>query len=157
MPTWPTDEMKRIALCAAVVAVVLQPCLARAALGGLEAEVAGDARQLGGSVKSTERGVYRLHEIQLPSGTTLREFSVPGGTVFAVAWSGPAIPDLRQSLGQYFDVYVGAAKSTHMGHRHLQIAQGDLVMQSNGHMRAFSGRAYLPKSLPIGMNLEDIR
>ncbi len=157
MPPQPTLDLKRIVLCAAVAGAALQPGLVQAALGEAEAQVAADALELSGSIKSTERGAYRVHAIQLPSGTILREFSVAGGSVFAVAWSGPVMPNLRQALGQYFGPYADAAKSTHAGHRHLQIERDDLVVQSNGHMRAFSGRAYLRNSLPVGTNLDDIR
>ena len=141
----------------ALLAVALAPHVTYAALGEPDATVADDAQQLKGSIKSTQRASFRVHEIQLPSGTVLREFAAPSGTVFAVAWSGPAIPNLRQVLGRYFDAYVSAAQENRSGHRHLQIRQNEWVMESNGHMRAFTGRAYLPQGLPPGMSLDEIR
>jgi hypothetical protein len=98
-----------------------------------------------------------VHEIQLPSGTLLREYVGSDGKVFAIAWNGPAIPNLRQTLGQYFDNYVTAAKANRSGHHHLQIQQSDLVVQSSGHMRAFFGRAYLPPAVPGGVSVGDLR
>jgi hypothetical protein len=148
---------KHFSLAGAMLAVVLLPHVASAALGEPEATVTDDVQQLKGSVKSLQRSNYRVHEIQLPSGTVLREFAALDGNVFAVAWSGPAIPNLRQALGRYFDVYVTAAKAKHAGHRHLEIQQNDLVVQSSGHMRAFSGRAYLPQSLPAGTTVAELR
>ena len=147
----------RVGCCVGALMVALLPHLACAALGEPEASVAADVSQLKGSIKSTLRGNYQVHEIQLPSGTVLREFAGVGGNVFAVAWSGPAIPDLRQALGRYFDVYVTAAQARQGGRRHLQIEQSEFVMQSSGHMRAFSGRAYLPQALPAGISAEEIR
>ena len=147
----------RVGCCVGALMVALLPRLACAALGEPEASVAADVSQLKGSIKSTLRGNYRVHEIQLPSGTVLREFAGAGGNVFAVAWSGPAIPDLRQALGRYFDVYVTAAQARQGGRRHLQIEQSEFVMQSSGHMRAFSGHAYLPQALPAGISAEEIR
>ena len=47
-----------------------------------------------------------------PSGTTVREYVSSNGTVFAVAWQGPWLPDLRQMLGPYFDDYQRALQST---------------------------------------------
>lgn len=129
---------------------------ARASLGEAESAVESDAQQLRGSVTTTERTNYRLHEIQLPSGTVLREFATAGGNVFAVAWHGPVIPDLKQALGQYFDVFTAAARSPHDGHHQLEIRREDFVMQSSGHMRAFSGRAYLPQALPSGVSLDEL-
>jgi hypothetical protein len=147
----------RIACCAGALAVALTPRLACAALGEPEASVDGDVQHFKASIKSTLRSSYRVHEIQLPSGTVLREYAAPGGNVFAIAWSGPAIPDLRQALGRYFDAYLTAARAKPRGRRHLQIDQSGFVMQSSGHMRAFSGRAYLPQALPPGTSMDEIR
>ena len=67
------------------------------------------------------------------------------------------VPNLRQTFGRYFDTYVTAAKGKHTGHTYLQIQQSDLVIQSSGHMRAFSGRAYLPQAVPSGVDVGDLR
>jgi hypothetical protein len=150
-------EFKCFSLAATMLVAVLAPHLACAALGEPESTAKDDAQRLEASIKSTDRANYRVHEIQLPSGTVLREFAAIGGNVFAVTWSGPAIPNLRQALGRYFDVYVAAAKASRTGHHHLQIQQGDFVMQSSGHMRAFTGRAYLPQALPSGTSVEELR
>jgi hypothetical protein len=98
---------------------------------------------------------YHVDEIQLPSGTVLREFTA-AGRVFAVAWSGPAIPNLRQALGSYFAAYAAGAEGSRAGRRHLAVQQDDFVLQSNGRMRAFSGRAYLPRALPVGVSLDEL-
>src|ERR1700730_16225384 len=143
--------------CVGALLVALMPRPACAAVGEPESSVTGDVQHLKGSIKSTLRSNYRVHEIQLPSGTVLREFAGVGGKVFAVAWSGPAIPDLRQALGRYFDVYVTAAQAKQGTRRHLLIEQNEFVMQSSGHMRAFSGRAYLPQALPPGTSADEIR
>jgi hypothetical protein len=137
--------------------LALLPRLACAALGEPESSITGEVQHLKGSIKSTLRSNYRVHEIQLPSGTVLREFAAIGGNVFAVAWSGPAIPDLRQVLGRYFDVYLTAAQAKQGTRRNLLIEQTEFVMQSSGHMRAFSGRAYLPQALPPGAAVDEIR
>jgi hypothetical protein len=64
---------------------------------------------------------------------------------------------LRQTLGQYFDNFVTAAQAKHADHHHLQIQRSDLVVQAGGHMRAFSGRAYLPQAVPAGVSIGDLR
>jgi hypothetical protein len=119
--------------------------------------VQSDGVLLHGSITIADHSSYRLHEIQLPSGTLVREFTGTDGRVFAVSWSGPTIPNLRQTLGRYFDSYVAAAKTTHAGHHHLQIRREDLVVEAGGHMRAFSGLAYLPAAVPGGVNLGNLR
>jgi len=140
------------------LAAALGPHVASATLGESEASVQTDGARFNGSIKVSEHPSYRLHEIQLPSGTLLKEFVGADGNVFAVVWSGPRAPDLRQAMGRYFDEYVtAAAKTTHVDHNHLQIQRTDLVVQSRGHMRALSGRAYLPQAIPDGLSLGEIR
>ena len=137
---------------AALIACAAFPGIAGAALGEAEASVVRDTAQLSGSVKIMAHDSYRLHEIQAASGTRVREFVAPDGRIFAVAWNGPAIPNLRETLGKYFDDYAAAAKSTRAGHNRLVITQGDLVVESSGHMRAFSGVAYLRSAIPAGVD-----
>jgi hypothetical protein len=157
MPTPLTVGRQHFAGLGVLLFVVILPQIAYAALGGPETSIASEAQRLSVSVKSTELANYRVHEMQMPSGTVVREFADTGGTIFAVAWSGPTIPNLREALGQYFAAYVTAAQGKRAGGRtHLEIRQNDWVMQSNGHMRSFQGRAYLPQALPAGVSLDEI-
>jgi Protein of unknown function (DUF2844) len=140
-----------------LVAVALAPCLAYAALGEPEASVQTDVAEVKGTVRIMDRLGYRVHEIRLASGTVVREFAAPDGMVFAIAWSGPTVPDLRQTLGRYFDDFVTSAKANRLGHHHLAIRQNDLVVEAAGHMRAFSGRAFLPSAMPAGISIAEVR
>ena len=137
--------------------IALSPCIAAAALGEPETSVPTDVKQMRGSLKLSVHASYRQHEIRLPSGTLVREFAGPDGKVFAVAWNGPTVPNLRQTLGRYFDAFASAAKDKHAGRNRIQIRQSELVVQSSGHMRAFVGRAYLPLQIPSGVELGDLR
>jgi hypothetical protein len=151
-------SVKKYVFTCAVLAAALSPCIADAGLGQPESTVQADAVQFKGSIKATEHAGYRVQEIQLPSGTLVREYVGADGMVFAVAWNGPTVPNLRQTLGQYFDKFVAAAQAKHADHHHLQIQQSDLVVQAAGHMRgAFSGRAYLPQAVPAGVSIGDLR
>jgi hypothetical protein len=90
----------------------------------------------------------------------VREFVSPSGKVFAVAWQGPSIPDLRQVLGTYFAQYAEAAQAAQKkraGHGPLMIRESDLVAELSGHQRAFAGRAYVPQLVPLGMQPDAIR
>lgn len=157
MPIFQSNDRKAAALGAVMLLAALIPQVASATLGQPEITVQTDTAQLHAAIKSSEdRTGYRVHEIQLPSGTVLREFVAPNGNVFAVAWHGPTRPDLRQALGQYFDAFVAAPRAKLSDRRHLQIQQGDLVVQSGGHMRALSGRAYLQSAIPSGVNIGDL-
>jgi Protein of unknown function (DUF2844) len=158
MPVSRTHLLQFAATLGAILIAGLTPRQACAALGEAETSIQTDVVALQASIKTLEdRTIYRLHEIQLPSGTLLREFVSPDGKVFAVAWNGPRMPDLRQAFGQYFDSFVAGAKLNHGDHSHLLIEQSDLVVQIRGHMRAYSGRAYLPAAIPSGVDVGDLR
>jgi hypothetical protein len=100
---------------------------------------------------------YEVHELTTSAGVHVREY-LSNGKVFAVSWQGPFIPDLKQMLGAYYSRYAQAASSQpESGHRHLRIAQPGLVVESNGRMRAFYGRAWDPALLPPNFAPADIR
>jgi hypothetical protein len=150
-------NVKKCVLVIALLVEALAPRIAAAALGETRDSVQADAARLRGSIQMTEHGSYQLHEIRLPTGTLLREFVGANGMVFAVAWNGPTMPNLRQAFGRYFDAYAAAAASTHSGHSQLRVMHRDLVVQSSGHMRAFAGHAYLPQAIPDGVAIGELR
>lgn len=156
MPTLAsTTGLKSRVLCVAILAAAWIPRMAVAALGEPELTVQTDVAQLRGSINTTEHAGYRLHEILLPMGTRVREFAGLDGKVFAVAWSGPTLPNLRQTLGPYFDTYVTAVK-LRRGRGPIQIQQSGFVVRAAGHMRDFSGVAYLPAAVPGGVNVQEL-
>jgi hypothetical protein len=140
----------------ALLIAALNPRIAAAALGEAETSVQTDAARLHGSIAVSQHANYHVHEVQLPSGTRVREFAGSDGKIFAVAWNGPTVPNLRRILGSYFDTYVTAAKHPHSGHHHMQLHERDLVLEAGGHMRAFSGVAYLPQSIPEGVSAGEL-
>lgn len=157
MPMLQSNDFKGAALGLALLIAALIPQIASATLGQPEITVQADVARAHAAIKASEdRAGYRVHEIQLPSGTLMREFVAPNGTVFAVAWQGPTRPDLRQALGQYFEAFSSAPRSKLSDRRHVQIRQGDLVLQSGGHMRALSGRAYLQSAVPSGVDIGEL-
>ena len=131
----------------ALVALAAAPPV-QASLGDNETTVETDRLAMGATRRTQLSPAFTTHELQVPSGTTVREYVSPAGTVFGVAWQGPSIPDLRQLLGSHFDEYI-AAMETRRTRRS--------PVQSSGRMRAFSGRAYLPAALPPGVAPEEIR
>lgn len=157
MSLFRSDEIKGAVLVAVVVAAAFSPRMALATLGEPESTVQNDVTSAHASIKSSQdRSAYRVHEITLPSGTVMREFVAPSGMVFAVTWQGPIRPDLRQALGQYFESYVSAPRAKFADRRHVQLQQGDLVIEAGGHMRALYGRAYLSSAIPSGVNVGDL-
>ena len=73
-----------------------------AALGGDAGSVNADVTELKGALRITSTTPVATHEITAASGTLVREYLGPDGHVFAVSWQGPANPDLRQLLGDFF-------------------------------------------------------
>jgi len=140
----------------ALALALMFPAIASAALGESDASIQADQAQMKSVLKVVSRTNFRVHEMQLPSGTVLKQYASMDGLVFAVTWSGPAIPDLRQTLGRHFDSYVTAAKANGANHRQLQIQSADLIVHAGGHMRSFTGLAYLAKSMPAGVTVQDL-
>jgi Protein of unknown function (DUF2844) len=143
-------------LSAAVVAT-LWSCVASATLGEPEASIQAETQLSKATLKETDRGVYRVHEIQQPSGTLIREYVGLDGKVFAVTWHGPFLPNLRQTLGNYFDEYAAGARAGRQDRNHVQVRTDDLVVQVGGHMRAYRGLAYLPQAMPSGVTVGDLQ
>jgi len=145
---------------AASVFVVGTSFPAWAALGGDIASVQADQVHMQGTRRVTNAAAYTVHEIQGASGTGVREYVSSAGKVFAVAWQGPYLPDMRQLLGSSFEQYAQAAKaqrSTRMRRGPRLIEEPGLTVEMSGHPRSFSGRAYIPGMLPPGVPAEDIR
>ena len=149
-----------ISLIGIALLMLALPLPALAALGGDVTSVRQDQAHLKGSLKTTEATTYTLHEIKGAAGTVVREYVSPAGEVFGVSWQGPFIPNMQQILGSYFHAFSEAAKAQRAARRGrgpLNIQQPGLVVESSGHMRAYSGRAYDPGKLPQGVTAKDIR
>lgn len=128
-----------------------------AGLGGDVSSVQADSVHMKGALRIVGAQMFTVHEIRTAEGTSVREYVNASGKVFGVAWNGPLLPDMQQLLGDYFDQAVQAAKASRTNHKTLNINEPGLVVQSGGHMRSFTGRAYLPDMVPAGMNLESVR
>jgi hypothetical protein len=134
---------------------------AHATLGGDAASVDTDSVRMhvakGVQVTPATSGSYTVHEATLPTGTVVRQYVSNAGVVFAVTWSGPFKPDLRQLMGTHFDT-MAARQAGHVsaGHPFISQQNSDLVVESGGHQRAFFGRAYLPSAIPAGVTPQDI-
>ena len=152
LPRWRTVALAAI-LCAAD---------AHAYLGGDGASVEADRVHM--KVQEVKRqvqtssGTYTVHESTLPTGTQVRQYVSDADVVFAVTWSGPYKPDLRRLLGSHFDTMTARqAAHVHAGRPFVSQHGTDLVVESGGHARSFTGRAYLPAALPPGTSAQDIQ
>ena len=145
----------------AILAVAsLAQCLphsARAALGGPTTVVDATGAQLKLAVRQPS-AAWRIQDATLLSGTVVHEYvATLTGKVFAVSWRGPAMPDLKQFLGDYYGRYQTAAQTPVVRHRVVRVEAADLVIHSAGRMRDFAGQAWLPAQLPAGFSLNDVQ
>jgi len=143
---------------------------AQAALGGNAASVNTDRAALAptgtasaaasSTSATTGTSAYTVQSLVDAGGTTIHEYLDSSGTVFAIAWAGPFMPNLSQLLGTYFASYtsaVAANEASQTVRSPAAIDTGELVVKSGGHMQAFRGKAYLKNRLPGGFTVDKIR
>lgn len=128
-----------------------------AALGGAPEEYSGAATAITSS--ATAGGAsYVLRSTSLESGTQVKQYLLPAGTVFAVTWEGPILPDLKALLGKYFATLVAESeRAPRAGRSRVTVNTPEVVINSGGHMRAFEGGAWLPGEFPAGFAADDLR
>lgn len=131
----------------------------QAGLGKDAADILVDSAQMHGVVKPESRPQYEVQVITTDTGMRISEYLNATGVVFAVAWAGPVQPDMRQLLGSHYADYTAAlAAVNHPGlHRSARIDANGLVVELGGHMRAYSGRAYLPALMPANVAAAELR
>jgi len=162
------------------LALLLIPLPALASLGGNAASVNQDLTALRGDAPTVTAAAARTLAVQAADvtpvaspyqvkafstsfGTVVREY-VYQGSVFAVAWNGPVIPDLAQLFGHAnYAIYGNAvsaqhkAHSTHSNRRALTVSEPTLVVHSYGRVPHFTGSAYIPGLIPAGVSTTDIQ
>jgi hypothetical protein len=136
----------------------LLPGAALAGLGQPIESVERDRQALHGSpLAVTPMRDYDLHETMSPEGTHLRQFVRHDGTVFAVAWAGPVLPDLKLVLGSAYAEYVAAAEAHRGSHHVLSVTTPTATITVVRHPRGFTGQAHLPALVPDGTTIGELR
>ncbi|MFZ6645150.1 DUF2844 domain-containing protein [Undibacterium sp. TJN25] len=133
---------------------------ASAALGGAPTDfgASDSGRQLRMLSANNARANYSVSESTLSSGTVVREYVASNGSVFAVSWNGPLIPDLQTLLGKHAETLnTAAASKPRAGNSQLSVSRPEVIIHSGGHMRAYQGRAWVPADLPSGVTADDIQ
>ena len=141
-----------LAVCCLVIGASIG---ASASLGDSSASIAADHAQLRGTLRVRHQAECDVHEMVAAGGVVLREYVAPNGMVFAVSWQGPAVPDMKQALGIYFERFLDAQRRIPRGA--LILREPGLVLEMSGHMRSFSGRAYVPEMMPKGVRAADVQ
>ena len=133
------------------------PTLGWAALGDTTVSITSDIQSLEASARIEPARPIRSTNFKTPTGTLIREFVAPSGVVFAVSWRGPFKPSMALLLGRHFTDYARAPRSPGSSRSRLIIEQPNLVVHAAGHMRAFSGIAFVPQLLPENVVEADLQ
>ena len=155
--TMSRQNMKVTIAFLCVLMVLAIPMHSMAALGGDVDSVEADRAQLRGTARIAQMTTHSVHEIRTEKGVMLKEYVSPAGQVFAVSWKGPANPDLRQVMGNYYDQFQRAVRARTQVRGPISIHEPGLVVQMSGTMRAHFGRAYVPQMVPAQLSAESIR
>jgi hypothetical protein len=140
-------------------ALLLASCSAAAfaALGGAPSTPVPRALSSNAGAAATTPAPFTESTRTLASGTQLHEWVNAAGIVFAISWSGPFLPDLREQLGTHFQALTDAQKQDPGSRSRVRVQQADLVIFSGGRMGAFEGRAWIPSLLPAGFDTANIK
>jgi S1-C subfamily serine protease len=136
--------------------LLLAASSSHAGLGAHRANFGAHEVSSSAKVKVTRAATYTILERALDSGIVIREYLDADSLVFATSWSGPYQPNLRKLLGTYFNRYVSQAAQARGTGSHVVISDDDLVVQNEGHMGSFEGRAWIPSKLPPGFDPANI-
>lgn len=113
--------------------------------------------------RSLMNGALQMRTLTDAGNTTINEYAASDGRIVAYTWQGPTMPDLNALLGKYLNSYRAAAddpSDTANGNGNLHASRRvrpDVIVESGGPMRSYTGRAWLPGALPPGVNIENLQ
>ena len=140
-------KLHRKVLCFLTLGSLLLPSISSAELGGNTESIFSEQKAFNSKLSNTQLGGVVVYTHSLPSGIILQEYFSGNGTIFAVTWSGPSLPNLQVLLGVYFKDYLAAIKESR---RTVYLNNENVIIQSSGMMGAFQGFAFLTKQAPAG-------
>lgn len=131
----------------------------QATLGEKADGVSSESIRLSAILTTSAQSLYTDNTLLQASGLTIHEYSRADGTIFAVAWTGPVMPDLQQLLGTYFTQFVSAREQAgpQGGLSRFHSTSDRLVIRSSGRLGAFSGLVYDPALVPDGVTPEQLQ
>ncbi|MDE2420540.1 MAG: DUF2844 domain-containing protein [Gammaproteobacteria bacterium] len=99
---------------------------------------------------------YSTQQMHDDAGNLITEYVTTNGVVFALTWRGLFKPDLHQLLGNYFKTYLDVEGGS-SGRQTQVVDQDSVVVVSEGRLRNFHGKAYIPALVPNGFSLDDLK
>ena len=145
--------LMRFRFVALAVAALLGVGAGRPAYAVLGEEIAAAPRA------KVTLGPYTLTERMTDAAVAVREYADASGVVFAVAWDGPARPDLHTLLGRYFEAFAAAVanRAAGTGRRDVNVSTGEMLVQMGAHLRSHRGRVVLRALVPEGASIAEIQ
>lgn len=139
--------------------LILAAIPAWATLGQSEASVTSDELHMKSEHRVQEFQNYKVHELTVAKGVTVREFVSPQGSVFGVTWQGRSTPDMNQLLGTYVNNLQTAtrAQTKIIPRRGMTVKTNDFVYSNFCRMRTCQGSAYVPSLMPSNVSAEVLR
>ncbi len=158
--TWTQRRTRLVIVFAGAALVAATPGLAE--LGRLADSVQTDQVRMHAALRQVTLATHVRHELTLPNGAAVHEYTNPQGQVFAIRWSGPGKPDLRSLLGDHFSTFQAAntgppGRFGRILRRPPTVNNADLKITTGGHMGYFWGLAWLPALLPPGVQPGDLQ
>jgi hypothetical protein len=144
-----TSSNWKHALTALTLLIPLQA--AWASLGDAAVTIEADRVRMHARRAQVAQPGFTVHELTTTNGSHIRQFVGSQGEVFAVTWVAQHKPDLSALLGSSFASYKQAIRmSASRGgiQRHFRHADGDLIVQSRGHLHLYSGYAMRRSLVP---------
>ena len=139
---------------AAALACLISTAPAQASLGAQQTSINTDVTHFKARLKATASGNYTENDLTGDGGAVTREFTNGSGMVFAVSWSGPVRPDLRQLFGDYFPRLQADTHARTRVRQPLRADDVDFIVRTGGHPGAMWGFAILPGEVPQGFPME---
>ena len=146
-------RIRRNVLFYTILGALLLPCVSQAELGGNVASILSEQKEFNSQLSNEQQSGVNVYTQTLPSGIVVQEYLSGNGSIFAVAWSGPSLPNLQILLGGYFKDYLVAIKESR---RSVYLSNENIIIQSSGMMGAFQGFAFLPKQAPVGFTTNNL-
>lgn len=153
-------NLKRAAM---LTMALLIPTFAWAALGEAPNRPANSAQvrafHAAPMILTSAGSPYYKQTTMTVDGGTLIEYVNAHGMVFAVRWDAPTMPDMSALLGSYkshLDHAQTEGRTKARSPRTLNVQQGDWIIVSSGHLRAFSGYSLLQSIMPAQFDLKEL-
>ena len=139
--------------------LILGTIPASATLGQSEASVTTDQLHMKSEHRVQTFQNYKVHELSIANGATVREYVSPQGSVFGVTWQGRSTPDMTQLLGTYLNNMQTAtpAQTKILPRRGMSVKTDDFVYSNFCRMGTCRGSAYVPSLIPSNVSVEVMR